>query len=1027
MKLVEMYQAHTPENTKATHYSGQNGANRECQHHADSSRTDGSASIMLTPAEQMRVPAQLTPAELMRVPAQLTPAEQMRVPAQLTPAEQMGQNRWECQHHADSSRTDGSASIMLTPAEQMGQNRWECQHHAEPSRTDESASIMLTPAEQMRQNRWECQHHADSSRTDGSASIMLTPAEQMGQNRWECQHHADPSRTDESASIMLTPAEQMRVPAQLTPAELMRVPAQLTPAELMRGPAQLTPAEQMGVPAQLTPAELMRVPAQLTPAELMRGPAQLTPAEQMGVPAQLTPAELMRVPAQLTPAELMRVPAQPTPKEQMGVPAIVKLSFLVVGHNHEDVDQFISRISTTLKRSEAITLPELIDTIEKAYTPSPEAFHIKHVAEHKGNRFDRRNVTKDSFNPTQSLGIHPKLMEDELHNIDLKLQTYLTAVLEEGEVTKEELLADEHLDRFKAYMSVINEARALDNKADALEEESLTALCLVAVPATSIAVGVARESHVPKGHGWSAKAGHRHPSVVPQTSQADAGRPGKASGGDAQSLMKTELQQMLQELKLDQIIIPKGCHAQTKTPAEVKPAQKRDPRTIVKFLSEPGQLVHCPYNPAHVVKCCMVEEHFKKLRLVVEQLPPPNTKPELVKPRIERLDIEQFEHGVEALWQSGKWWSHDRIMSRFHPSLFRQDGLHFSDYGDNQRAVIERMQRQRRLLYLGLAVAQVMHAAAIVDRAIWEWNRSKNWWDETVVGTFTDADWQETFRVSRLTFDYLCDKLRARLQRLQERTRDGKPVLQMGLLFVPAKEAAFPTDADAKKLDCHARQSTTRPLWDCRQEWSTNITFRDADFTTNVITRKHRAMTNLQNHEARSREVMADLGLSVTQTMMQVFTDYVERELTDLVFQPIGLIGLKPPHHLVFAGPPGTGKTTMGDAFASCNNEDSRLHNVDCITRCGDGYGRMKVKTAEGDERVVSPHRTDMCLLQSCMSWEQETRPFGPEFVNWRIEVFKRLRLPIPPGMVRNTFVTGDCKTSTAPSNKPDQEFLARL
>ncbi|KAI8490628.1 hypothetical protein Bbelb_318960 [Branchiostoma belcheri] len=49
---------------------------------------------------------------------------------------------------------------------------------------------------------------------------------------------------------------------------------------------------------------------------------------------------------------------------------------------------------------------------------------------------------------------------------------------------------------------------------------------------------------------------------------------------------------------------------------------------------------------------------------------------------------------------------------------------------------------------------------------------------------------------------------------LQERTRDGKPVLQMGLLFVPAKEVAFPTDADAKKLDCHALQSATLPLWE---------------------------------------------------------------------------------------------------------------------------------------------------------------------------------------------------------------------
>ncbi|XP_078679331.1 uncharacterized protein LOC144914985 isoform X2 [Branchiostoma floridae x Branchiostoma belcheri] len=91
-------------------------------------------------------------------------------------------------------------------------------------------------------------------------------------------------------------------------------------------------------------------------------------------------------------------------------------------------------------------------------------------------------------------------------------------------------------------------------------------------------------------------------------------------------------------------------------------------------------------------------------------------------------------------------------------------------------------------------------------------------------------------------------------------------------------------------------------------------------------------MTNLQNHEARSREVMADLGLSVTQTMMQVFTDYVERELTDLVFQPIGLIGLKPPHHLVFAGPPGTGKTTMGDVFAKLLHQFGIVTSPDLVT-----------------------------------------------------------------------------------------------
>ncbi|KAI8516603.1 hypothetical protein Bbelb_051840 [Branchiostoma belcheri] len=45
------------------------------------------------------------------------------------------------------------------------------------------------------------------------------------------------------------------------------------------------------------------------------------------------------------------------------------------------------------------------------------------------------------------------------------------------------------------------------------------------------------------------------------------------------------------------------------------------------------------------------------------------------------------------------------------------------------------------------------------------------------------------------------------------------------------------------------------------------------------------------NHEASSPQLMADMGLSVTET--------------------------KPPHHLVFAGSPGTGKATMGAAFAS--------------------------------------------------------------------------------------------------------------
>ncbi|CAH1242348.1 Hypp6603 [Branchiostoma lanceolatum] len=47
--------------------------------------------------------------------------------------------------------------------------------------------------------------------------------------------------------------------------------------------------------------------------------------------------------------------------------------------------------------------------------------------------------------------------------------------------------------------------------------------------------------------------------------------------------------------------------------------------------------------------------------------------------------------------------------------------------------------------------------------------------------------------------------------------------------------------------------------------------------------------------------------------------------------------------------------------------------------------------------------KTDMGLLQSCVTWEQDTKPFGPDFIHWRVELFQRMKLPIPPGMVRST------------------------
>ncbi|XP_066286471.1 uncharacterized protein [Branchiostoma lanceolatum] len=73
-----------------------------------------------------------------------------------------------------------------------------------------------------------------------------------------------------------------------------------------------------------------------------------------------------------------------------------------------------------------------------------------------------------------SLGVYLKLFnlfEAELQDIDLKIQSYTANAFKEGEATREEILSDEHLARFKGYLDAIDEARAFDHQAEALEEE----------------------------------------------------------------------------------------------------------------------------------------------------------------------------------------------------------------------------------------------------------------------------------------------------------------------------------------------------------------------------------------------------------------------------------------------------------------------------------------------------------------------------------------------------------------------------
>jgi hypothetical protein len=55
----------------------------------------------------------------------------------------------------------------------------------------------------------------------------------------------------------------------------------------------------------------------------------------------------------------------------------VKLSFLPVGHTHEDVDRFFSRLSVWLKHRAIYTLTDMINGIKRCFTPQPRVFEVK--------------------------------------------------------------------------------------------------------------------------------------------------------------------------------------------------------------------------------------------------------------------------------------------------------------------------------------------------------------------------------------------------------------------------------------------------------------------------------------------------------------------------------------------------------------------------------------------------------------------------------------------------------------------------
>lgn len=61
----------------------------------------------------------------------------------------------------------------------------------------------------------------------------------------------------------------------------------------------------------------------------------------------------------------------------------IKLSFLMVGHTHEDVDQMFSRVSVHIARKSVPTLPILQDLAREAYHPMPNVQHLENIWDYR--------------------------------------------------------------------------------------------------------------------------------------------------------------------------------------------------------------------------------------------------------------------------------------------------------------------------------------------------------------------------------------------------------------------------------------------------------------------------------------------------------------------------------------------------------------------------------------------------------------------------------------------------------------------
>jgi len=68
-------------------------------------------------------------------------------------------------------------------------------------------------------------------------------------------------------------------------------------------------------------------------------------------------------------------------------------------------------------------------------------------------------------------------------------------------------------------------------------------------------------------------------------------------------------------------------------------------------------------------------------------------------------------------------------------------------------------QAQERSLFIFIMLSFIIQMSVPQKRLLWMREKSNHWWEQVVKSNFTSTDWLENFRVSNLTFQYICTKL----------------------------------------------------------------------------------------------------------------------------------------------------------------------------------------------------------------------------------------------------------------------------